>query len=81
MGSGSKIHKVEPLFECINRNMFAAFESLTYEEIQERFAKHDVWYAPYRMPSQLRSYEQLKANDMIREEAGVPEITNPIRIT
>jgi hypothetical protein len=80
------IVKLQPIFEVLNGNIAAAIRALTYAEVKERFAKHDVWYTPVRVPAQLLTYEQAHATGLFVRGAVSSEdsqdlfVANPIAL-
>jgi len=68
-----------PVFININKSISAGSSKLTYAELEERFARHGIWYTRIRDSDSYLQYQQVFDNEIVKYEHSRPIVTTPIR--
>lgn len=75
----SKVLKLMPAFQFINKTIADAAASMTFRELEAQFNKNGVWWCIVRSPEQALGYEQAEATGCIRKEGGVHYVNCPLQ--
>ena len=64
------IVKIKPIFRTLNHMIAQRCATMSMKELQTRFAQHNVWWCPVRVPSQLLDYPQAWATQTLARMEG-----------